>query len=74
MCAEKAEIKPTNNHLFSYLAYKDLCEVRGMITMHEIKLNEMKKAYDSVMDTNFTCPPPRKYNRIRPFKKSNSCN
>lgn len=74
ICAEKARIKPTNCHLFSYLSFRDLCEVRGIITMHEINTSEMKKAYDFVLNTNITCPPPRKYNKIRPFKKAKNCN
>lgn len=75
ICAEKAGIKPQNYHLFNYLPYKDLCEVRGMITLHEIKSNDMKRAYDSIMKSNVTCSAPGKKATVRPVKKTKSyCN
>lgn len=73
ICAERAGIKPQNHHLFNYLPYKDLCEVRGMITLHEIKSNEMRKAYDFIMKSNVTCPAPNRRAIVRPVKKTKSC-
>lgn len=73
MCAEKVQIKPINHHLFSYLPYKDWCEFRGMMTLHEIKSSDMKKAYDFVRNPNVTCDLPNKHARIRPLKRKKYC-
>lgn len=68
ICAEKAGITPINYQLFNYLPFKDMCEFRGMITLHEIKLRDMKKAYDFVMNPNVTCEVPFKRSTHRPLR------
>lgn len=59
ICAEKAGIQPQNYYLFKPEFYYDLCEVRGLITLHQIKLKDMKKAYDFIVKSNVTCSAPR---------------
>lgn len=68
LCAERAQIKPKNYHLFNYLSYKDLCEFRGMIAIHKIKPSDMKKAYDFTINPNNTCAGPGKRVKIRKVK------
>lgn len=73
ICAENAHIKPQDYHLFNYLPYKDLCEVNGMITSHEIKSNDMKIAYDFIMKSNVTCSAPGKKLSVRPHIETSTC-
>lgn len=73
ICAEKAEIIPKSSQLFNYMSYTDLCEFRGLITKHEIKIDDMKKAYDFVINSEVACPAPNEKS-IRQLKKpSKSC-
>lgn len=56
ICAENLDIKRQNHHLFNYMSYRNLCEFKGMITIHNISPGDMKKAYDFVIDTKNRCP------------------
>ncbi|XP_031639478.1 beta-1,3-galactosyltransferase 1-like [Contarinia nasturtii] len=70
ICAENATITPQDHPLFNYLPYSHLCEVRGMITVHEIKSIAMRKAYNFVMKSNVTCSGPGRKATVRPLKKT----
>lgn len=41
-----------------------------MITLHEIKSTEMRRAYDFVVKSNVTCSAPSKKATVRPIKKT----
>lgn len=73
MCAEEAGITPTNYHLFYDLAHEDICEVIGMITRHEVKINLMKTTYDAIRSSNFNCSAPKKYAKSQLSKMSKEC-
>lgn len=62
------KIKPRNHHLFSYTSYKKLCELKGMITKHELTASDMRRAYEFVTNTTILCPKPDKYFRVRKVK------
>ena len=75
ICAQVAHIEPRNHHLFSYLSYKNLCEMKGMITKHQFSSSEMRKAYKFVTSGNSFCSQPEKYSRVRRIKtKIRYCN
>lgn len=61
LCAERARIRPKQCHLFKYTAYSNLCEVRGMITLHHIDSDGLKSAYDFVNNLTHKCPRPGKH-------------
>lgn len=71
ICAESAKITPRNHQLFSYQSYKNICELKGMITKHEFTAGEMRKAYEFVTNEKALCPKPDKYFRVRRAKKNN---
>lgn len=73
LCAEKAYVKPKNFHLFSYLSYENVCECRGMITKHEVKLDDMRRAYDSVVNSTIECPAPKEKAISNLKKPSKAC-
>lgn len=70
ICAESAKITPRNHQLFSYQSYKNMCELKGMITKHEFTASDMRKAYEFVTNTKSFCPKPDKYFRVRRAKKN----
>ncbi|KAG4073252.1 hypothetical protein HA402_008598 [Bradysia odoriphaga] len=70
ICAESAKITPRNHQLFSYQSYKNICELKGMITKHEFTSNDIRKAYEFVTNTKAFCPKPDKYFRVRRAKKN----
>lgn len=69
MCAQKAGIKPTGFHLFYDWPHENVCEAIGMITRHEIITSRIKEAYNAIMTSNFTCPPPTKHARFESIEK-----
>lgn len=69
------KIKPTNHNLFSYTSYKNPCEIKGMVTKHELTASDMRKAYEFVGNLNAFCPKPDKYFHVRKVKtKIRNCN
>lgn len=68
ICAEAINIKPRNHQLFSYTSYKQPCELKGMITKHELTAADMKIAYDFVSNTSIICSKPPNYFRVRKVK------
>lgn len=74
LCAEREGIEPQNHHLFHYLRYNRLCESRGMLSLHGLKLNDMEKTYAFVMNSNIICAAPSGNATPRHVKKTKVCN
>lgn len=68
ICAKAAHIAPSNHHLFSYLSYKNPCELKGTLTKHELSASDMRRAYEFVTNTTVYCPKPQKYTKVRRVK------
>lgn len=66
MCAEKANIPRHHHPLFNYGRYKHACTLKGMITLHKLKNDDLYASYNFVRNVTYHCPPPGKYfKRIR---------
>lgn len=73
MCAEKAHLKRHHHPLFNYSKSKHLCTLKGMISMHKLKVEDMYASYNFVTNLTYQCPPPGKYfKRIR-LRRLNGC-
>lgn len=73
MCAEKANIKRHHHPLFNYGKFKHNCTLKGMISLHKLKNDDMYAAYNFVTNVTYQCPPPGKYfKRIR-LRRLNGC-
>lgn len=70
ICAEAAHIRPINHPLFSYTSYRDPCELRGMITRHQLTAVDMRRAYELLTDERANCTKPDRYFHVRKVKSS----
>uniref|UniRef100_A0A1I8QF63 Hexosyltransferase n=2 Tax=Stomoxys calcitrans TaxID=35570 RepID=A0A1I8QF63_STOCA len=73
MCAEKAHLQRRHHPLFNYSKSKHRCTLRGMISMHKLRVEDMYASYNFVKNVTYQCPPPGKYfKRIR-LRRVNGC-
>lgn len=71
ICAQRVNIKPRNNHLFVHTEDHTInyCEIRGLITKHEVYTDQFRDIYETVRNVTYACTPPRyNYKYKRPHK------
>lgn len=75
ICAKAARVPTRHHHLFSYLSYRNPCELKGMLTKHNLSASDMRRAYEFVTNATVNCPQPNKYTKVRLAKsKAKNCN
>lgn len=70
ICAAAAHIRPANHQLFSYTSFRNPCELKGMITKHQLSASDMRRAYDFVRDVRANCTKPDRFFHVRKVKTS----